>query len=73
MHGLDAIAVGLSLAAPILSVHVSHHALSRLSTRAADRDFPQCCRPPVTVGEPTTDAADDGRRFFLSLCDDAAG
>ena len=65
--------VGLSLAAQILSVHASHHAPSRQSTPAADRDFPQCYRPRVNVGERTTDAADDRRRCVRSLCDGPAG
>ena len=72
--GPAAAAAGLSLAAPILSAHASHHARSRLSTLSCRR--PVSDLPPLlfalegpTAGEPAADAADDGRRFFRSLCD----
>ena len=70
--GPAAAAAGLSLAAPILSVHASHHARSRLSTLSCRRpvsDLPQLlfALEGPTAGEPAADAADDRRRFFRSL------
>jgi hypothetical protein len=46
--GPAAAANGLSLTAPVRSVHASQHAHCHLFTPAADRDLPQLLSPSIT-------------------------